>query len=133
MRLNPPPRVVEPIIRRDPPLGRDLVVERECHNHVVVVGDDVTVYGYKGTSVLARKLVVHRKRSSLSGTVISLTSDGFTLTAADGQHRVIVSASTVVSLPADQTLAAGSTVRASGYLRGDGALLATRITVKRNK
>jgi hypothetical protein len=97
----------------------------------VVVGDDVTVYGYRGVAVLARKLLVHRNRTSASGTVAALTPDGFTLAAADGTHRVIVSRVSVVVSPTGQTLAVGAVVRVSGYLRGDGVILATRITVKK--
>jgi hypothetical protein len=96
----------------------------------VVAGDDVTVYGYKGTSILARKLMVHRKRVTVSGKVDAMTSGGFTLTAVDGAHQVILSSSTVVvGATAGQQIAVGNSVRVSGYLRGDGVILARRITI----
>lgn len=94
----------------------------------VVVGDDVTVYGYSlGTAVvLARKITVHRRLAGFDGTVASVTQDGFVLQTPGGDHLVILSDSTIVSgitLP----VTVGLPVHVTGYLRGDGAILATRI------
>jgi primosomal replication protein N len=95
----------------------------------IVVGDDVTVYGYADGPglVLVRKLLVHRRLVGLTGSVASLTADGFTLTAADGAHRVIVTAATLVTGGSASDLQVGVQVHATGYLRGDGAVLATRL------
>jgi hypothetical protein len=96
----------------------------------LVAGDDVTVYGYMATTLLARKVLVHRPRLTLSGTVGTLTSDGFSVTAADGPHHVIVGSATVVVVrAAGQQIVVGEAVRVTGYLRGDGVILATRITI----
>jgi hypothetical protein len=96
----------------------------------IVAGDDVTVYGYKARTILARKILVHRKRLTISGTVSALIADGLTLTAADGPHHLIVSSGTEVVVRATgQQLAVGEMVRVTGYMRGDGVILAIRITI----
>jgi hypothetical protein len=95
----------------------------------IVVGDDVTVYGYSASTVLARKILVHRKRLTVSGTVEALTADGLTLQAVDGPHHILVSSATVLIAAAGQQIAVGMVVRVTGYLRGDGVILAIRITI----
>lgn len=93
----------------------------------LVIGDDVTVYGYRlGSAVIARKVAVHRRLVGLDGTVSSPTSAGFMLATTSGSVRVIVPASTLIS----GTVAEGATVHVTGYRRGDGAVLATRVRVK---
>jgi len=95
----------------------------------LVVGDDVTVYGYAvaGNRVLMRKLVVHRRLTALEGTVGSFTAQSITLDAPDGPHRVLLSDSTIFTDGAVSDMAAGITLHLTGYLRGDGVVLATRI------
>jgi hypothetical protein len=95
----------------------------------IVVGDDVTVYGYSASTVLARKIVVHRKRLTVSGTVEALTADGLTLQAVDGSHHVVVSSATVLVAAPGQQISVGLAARVTGYLRGDGVILAIRITI----
>jgi hypothetical protein len=100
----------------------------------LVAGDDVTVYGYNGGKaiVIARKILVHRRLMGLDGTVAALSPDGFVLTASDGDHRVLVSAATIVS-GAGVSPGVGDTVHVTGYQRGDGVILATRVRVRRAK
>jgi hypothetical protein len=93
----------------------------------LVVGDDITVYGYTGAqSVLARKILVHRRLVGLDGTVAETSSDGFSLTTSAGPVRVLVSATTVVS-GSSVTIAIGLKAHVTGYRRGDGVVLATRV------
>jgi hypothetical protein len=96
----------------------------------IVPGDSVTVYGYSlaQSTVLVRKIQVHRKLKTLDGTVAALNPDGFVLQSADGQHRVITSVSTVLS-GVGTTVAVGQSVHVTGYLRGDGVVLATRVRI----
>jgi hypothetical protein len=95
----------------------------------VVVGDDITVSGYAGGSgvVLARAIDVHRLLSAFDGTIASLTSIGFVLQAADGTHDVILSPATVRSADLPATLTVGLSIHVTGYRRGDGSILATRL------
>lgn len=97
----------------------------------LVVGDDVTVYGYSVGSgtVLARKILLHRKLTALDGTVASLTSDGFMLTSSEGSNRVILSSSTVITGGTTDDITSGAAVHVTGYLRGDGVILATRVRI----
>jgi hypothetical protein len=99
----------------------------------LVVGDEVTAYGYNDGPgmLLARKLLVHRPIAGLDGTVQTLSTDGFILTTTTGPIHVLVSLSTVFSTGTSSNLAAGETVHVTGYRRGDGAVLATRIRVKK--
>lgn len=90
----------------------------------IVAGDDVTVEGYRGKDeILARRILVHRRLVGLDGVVASLTGDGFLVTVAGRQIDVIVTAST------SQTVqpAVGVAVHVTGYQRGDGSVLATRL------
>jgi hypothetical protein len=100
----------------------------------IVPGDSVTIYGYSlaQSAVLVRKLEVHRKLIELDGTVIAINPDGFDLQSADGQHHVVTSASTVVSGVAT-AIAAGFSVHVTGYLRGDGVILATRVRITKTR
>jgi RNase P/RNase MRP subunit p29 len=93
----------------------------------LVVGDDVTADGYQlGTdTLLGRKVLVHRKLVGVDGMISSLTADGFSLATASGDIRVIVGTATVVV----GSPAAGATVHVTGYRRGDGSILATRVRV----
>jgi hypothetical protein len=95
----------------------------------LVVGDDVTVYGYRlgPTTILSRKILLHRRLLGIDGTVASIDGNAFSLSAADGTHQVLVGPTTIVSGPAGTVLAAGMKVHVTGYLRGDGVLLATRL------
>lgn len=97
----------------------------------VVVGDDVTVYGYvlKGNVVTARKLAVHRRLVGLDGIVDTISDKGFSLTASDGSHTVLVSSTTLIFGVAGATLVSGMKVHVSGYLRGDAVILATRVRI----
>jgi Domain of unknown function (DUF5666) len=95
----------------------------------LVAGDDVTVYGYDTLpgKMIARKVVVHRRIVGLTGQVSSITDLGFVLNAPDGQHEVILSDATLWTRVTRTMLAAGLTVHVTGYLRGDGSVIATRV------
>lgn len=95
----------------------------------LVVGDDVTVYGYtvSRNRVLMRKLVVHRRLTALQGTVGTFTAQSFTLDAPDSPHHVLLSDNTIFTGGTSSDLAEGITVHVTGYLRGDGVVLATRV------
>ncbi|HEX6507610.1 MAG TPA: DUF5666 domain-containing protein [Chloroflexota bacterium] len=97
----------------------------------IVAGDDVTAYGYglAANTILCRKVLVHRRLLAVDGAVASVSGQSFVFTAADGPHTVLVSESTVVSGPAGTVLAAGMRVHVTGYLRGDGVILATRVKI----
>ncbi|HZU14827.1 MAG TPA: DUF5666 domain-containing protein [Chloroflexota bacterium] len=90
----------------------------------IVTGDDVTVEGYRARDVvLARRILVHRRLVGVDGVITSLTNDGFLMTVAGRQMAVIVSTATDESVQP----AAGQAVHVTGYQRGDGSILATRI------
>ncbi len=95
----------------------------------LVVGDDVTIYGYTVAHhrVLLRKLVVHRRLTALQGTVGSFTAQSLILDAPDGPHHVLLSDSTSFTDGAVSDIVAGITLHVTGYLRGDGVVLATRV------
>jgi hypothetical protein len=90
----------------------------------VVAGDDITVEGYQGrTLILARALLVHRALVGISGVIQATGSGGFILTTTGGAVRVAVSPDTLIAA----TLSPGAAVHVTGYRRGDGVILATRI------
>lgn len=90
----------------------------------LVVGDDVTVQGYAARdAILARTLQVHRPLVGLDGIVQATGSGGITLSAATSTVYVVVGPDTQVS----GSIAIGSNVHVTGYRRGDGVILATRI------
>jgi hypothetical protein len=92
----------------------------------VVVGDDVTVEGYQARSVvLTRALLVHRSLVGLDGVVQATGRDGITLTTSSGTVRVAVGPDTAVA----GTVSIGVSVHVTGYRRGDGVILATRVRV----
>jgi hypothetical protein len=95
----------------------------------LVTGDDITVTGYSTGEgrMLARSLLVHRKLAGLDGMIASIETDGFQFNAADGPHHAIVSNTTVYTGGTRDTVAVGLSVHVTGYLRGDGAILATRV------
>ncbi|MDQ2745154.1 MAG: DUF5666 domain-containing protein [Chloroflexota bacterium] len=95
----------------------------------LVVGDDVTVYGYTVAHhrVLLRKLVVHRRLTALEGTVGSFTGQSIILDAPDSPHHVLLSDSTIFTGGTSSDIAVGVTLHVTGYLRGDGVVLATRV------
>jgi hypothetical protein len=97
----------------------------------LVVGDDVTVAGYRGaTAILARQVAVHRKLTALDGVVESTSAGGFTLLVAGVTVRVIIGPGTAITA----NLVVGASVHVTGYRRGDGAILATRVVpVKKHK
>jgi hypothetical protein len=97
----------------------------------IVSGDDVTVYGYalSGGTIVARTITVHRRLLAVDGTVATITDQSFVLTAADGPHTVLISGATAVLGPVGTVLAAGMKVHVTGYLRGDGIILATRVRI----
>jgi hypothetical protein len=97
----------------------------------IVVGDDVTVYGYElsGGVIVARKVTVHRRLLGMDGTIGTISGQSFVLTAVDGNHPVLVSASTLVIGTAGTILASGMKVHVTGYLRGDMTILATRVRI----
>jgi hypothetical protein len=95
----------------------------------IVPGDDVTIDGYtiRG-GLLARAIAVHRRLLGLTGTIAALTSGGFTLDTADGRHGVLVFTTTIFTgFTGPGDVVAGITVHVTGYLRGDGVVLATRV------
>lgn len=92
----------------------------------VVVGDDVTVEGYQGRiAVLARAILVHRPLVGITGVVQATGSGGLTLSTSSATVRVIVTATTIVT----GSVAIGQSVHVTGYRRGDGVILATRLHV----
>lgn len=92
----------------------------------VAVGDDVTVAGYIGrTAILARFVQVHRPLIGLTGVVQSMGTGGLTLNSSTGVVRVTIGPTTELI----GTIALGLTVHVTGYRRGDGVILATRIRV----
>jgi hypothetical protein len=97
----------------------------------IVVGDDVTAYGYtlKGNVILARKLSVHRRLLGLDGIVASVTDASFDLTASDGSHTIFVNSTTLIFGVAGTALTPGMKVHVTGYLRGDAVVLATRVRI----
>ena len=99
----------------------------------VVIGDDVTAYGYQlsATKLLTRKLLIHRKLVGLDGVIGSVSGNEFLLHAATGDHDVFVSATTVETGTGE--IVAGASVHVTGYLRGDGAILATRLRFTKAK
>lgn len=101
----------------------------------VVLGDDVTVYGYDGGHgiVLARKFLIHRRITGVDGAVASLSTTGFVLTAADGPHAVLLTATTIFTGLTPTTIEVGMAVHVTGYRRGDGSILATRVRVGKPK
>jgi len=111
-------------------LGAQTIVEQGRHILTpsdVVHGDDATVYGYSlRTGIIARKIDVHRRLTGLDGTVTAVTPSGFTVSAVDGAHHVLTGSPTVYigSLTA---VSVGMDVHVTGYLRGDGSVLATRV------
>jgi hypothetical protein len=115
-------------------LAESATVDQGTHALAVsdlVVGDDVTLYGYRVVSgVLVRKVLVHRPRVTVTGTVASISSDGFSVSASDGTHRVIVSGSTVVT---GDSISVGMAAHVSGYRRGDGAILALSVKLTKPK
>jgi hypothetical protein len=99
----------------------------------VVSGDDITVDGYAlaGQIVLGRKILVHRARVGIEGVVATVEPDGFVLQAVDGGHRVIAGPATVYT-GTQVSLSAGLRVHVSGYLRGDGVILASSVRVEKS-
>jgi hypothetical protein len=90
----------------------------------LVVGDDLTVEGYAAKdATLARKLLVHRPLVGLDGVVQATGSGGLTLSSVTGTVRVVVGPNTQVS----GSVSTGSRVHVTGYRRGDGVILATKI------
>jgi hypothetical protein len=93
----------------------------------IVIGDDVTVEGYQGKDVvLARKLLVHRRLVGIDGVVQTTSATGFTMIAQTGTVQVLVGQDTQLS----GVVAVGGTVHVTGYRRGDGVILATRVRPK---
>jgi cytoskeletal protein CcmA (bactofilin family) len=101
----------------------------------LVAHDDVTVYGYSGRPgiIFARKLSVHRKLLGFTGSVESATSNSFELSAADGLHRVLLGPAVSFSGGSVDDITTGRNLHVTGYLRGDGSVIATRITFKKGK
>jgi hypothetical protein len=101
----------------------------------VVVGDEVTVAGYVGGSqtIFAHKISVHRKLMGLDGTLSALNTGGFNIKAADGEHSVLLEPSTIITGGSASDLTVGAGVHVTGYLRGDGLILATRVRLVKKK
>lgn len=97
----------------------------------LVVGDDVSADGYRvsPTTIVARKIAVHRRLEALDGTVTTVNPDGFTVATSAGSTRVITSDSTVYAGAMSGGVAVGEHVHVSGYHRGDGVILATHVRV----
>jgi hypothetical protein len=95
----------------------------------IVLADDVTLSGYAtaGNGMVARSVAVHRRLLGESGQVVSVTDSGFVLQAIDGSYPVVVSATTVWTGTSQATLLPGAAVHVTGYVRGDGVILATRV------
>jgi hypothetical protein len=51
------------------------------------------------------------------------------LTSSEGSNRVILSSSTVVTGGTTDDITSGAPVHVTGYLRGDGVILATRVRI----
>lgn len=98
----------------------------------VVVGDDVTVYGYRvgSASLIARKMLVHRRRIGIDGVISSVSGDGLSLTTGSGTVQVLTSPATTMT---GSPPTVGLPVHVSGYLRGDGAVLATSVRVGKKR
>jgi hypothetical protein len=95
----------------------------------LVPGDDVTVLGYRSGrgSVIARKVSVHRKLVGLDGFVSGMGEGTFSLTLSSGSVvQVQLGPATEITGGA---VAAGMDVHVTGYRRGDGVVLATRVRV----
>jgi hypothetical protein len=97
----------------------------------IVAGDDVTVSGYvaNGNVLLARRIAVHRKLTGFDATVAAVTGPTLTVTAANASRTVFLSGSTIITGPAGAVVSAGMKVHITGYLRGDGVVLATRVRI----
>lgn len=93
----------------------------------VVVGDDATADGYTvRAGILVRKLMVHRPLVGLDGTVGALGAGGLTLLTPTGSVRVAIGADTQVT----GAPTVGMAIHVTGYRRGDGVILATRVRPK---
>jgi hypothetical protein len=93
----------------------------------VVVGDDATAEGYTvRDGILVRKLMVHRPLVGLDGTVAALGAGGLTLLTPAGSVRVAIGTDTQVT----GAPAVGMAIHVTGYRRGDGVILATRVRPK---
>lgn len=99
----------------------------------VVIGDDVTAYGYQlsPSKVLTRKLLIHRKLVGLDGVIASVSGNEFLFHTTTGDQEVFVSATTIETGTGE--IVAGASVHVTGYLRGDGAILATRLKFAKAK
>lgn len=95
----------------------------------IVPGDDVTVDGYRagGGWIIARKVTVHRRLIGLDGYISALAGDSVSLTVSTGATvQVEISDATQIT---GGTIALGWDVHVTGYRRGDGVVLATRVRV----
>jgi hypothetical protein len=101
----------------------------------VVIGDNITVHGYSGGAqlVFARKILVHRRLLALDGKIASLNAGGFVFSASDGDHTVLLNPDTIYTGGTSADLVVGASVHVTGYLRGDGTILATRIRLAKKK
>jgi len=91
----------------------------------LVVGDDVTIDGYDARAgILAREILLHRRLEAVDGTVEALSDNGFALTTATGTIQVVTTAATDSG---GLVPAVGLSLHVTGYLRGDGTILATRL------
>jgi hypothetical protein len=98
----------------------------------IVVGDDVTIYGYgvRPDTILARKVLVHRRLVAMDGIIVSVATGELTVTGATGNTRVLMSDLTALS---GDVPATGLAVHVTGYLRGDGVILATAVRVGKKR
>jgi hypothetical protein len=95
----------------------------------LVAGDDLTVYGYRSGQgwVIARKLEVHRKLVGLDGFVSAIEPQGFALTLTGGS--VVHVRTDATTQESGGVVVVGLNVHVTGYRRGDGVVLATRVKV----
>ncbi len=101
----------------------------------IVRNDDVTVTGYtvSGNVILAEKVAVHRKLTGFDATVTTVAGGEITVTAATLARTVLLSGTTEIIGVAGTVLVPGMKVHVTGYLRGDGVVLATRVRIMQSK
>jgi hypothetical protein len=70
---------------------------------------------------------------ALDGTISSINPGGFVFSASDGSHAVLLSPDTIFSGGTSANLVVATGVHVTGYLRGDGVILATRVRLAKKK
>jgi hypothetical protein len=103
----------------------------------IMVGDEVTVRGYADATggILAHSIDIHRRAITRTGDISNLQAQSFDLVGRDRSVIHVLVEPTTIVMEAGMTvplskLANGQHVTVNGHLRPDGALEATRITLK---